>query len=64
MISRKQKKSEVKTRENQFKVALNQTGTFNIRNAIHTGSKERHFYGSPITGFQATTKVRFKTSKG
>ena len=42
MISRKEN-SEVKTRENQFKVALNQTATFNIRNAIHTGSKKRHF---------------------
>ena len=44
MISRKEK-SEVKTRENQFKVALNQTATFNITNAIHTGSKKRHFTG-------------------
>ena len=42
MISSKEK-SEVKTRENQFKEASNQTATFNIRNAIHTGSKERHF---------------------
>ena len=42
MISSKEK-SEVKTRENQFKEASNQTATFNIRNAINTGSKERHF---------------------
>ena len=42
MISRKEN-SEIKTLENQFKVGLNQTGTFNIRNAIHTGSKKRHF---------------------
>ena len=42
MISRKEDR-KVKTRKNKLNVALNQTATFNIRNAIHTGSKERHF---------------------
>ena len=42
MISTKEN-SEVKTSENQFKEVLNQTATFNVRNAIHTGSEERHF---------------------
>ena len=42
MISRKEN-SEVKTSENQFKEVLNQTATFNVRNAMRTGSKERHF---------------------
>ena len=47
MISRKEH-SVVITHENHFKVALNQTAKFNIRN----GSKERHFYDNSLTPFK------------